>query len=789
MKKILRNFMAFAIAAMTFVACEDVPEPYPMPEKPTNTANDGSLPYESGNLNSGWKLLSITEEQPWSLGSSYVQATGYQNWDGSGQKSNRAVEGWLLSPEFKLSGLENVKLSFDYTIKYTDRVQGWEANHKVFVSSNFDGENIDKATWTEINFVPKSSPYSDWTLYPSGEIQLPKEVVGKDKVRVGFWFKAPASSSTTWELKNFKIEEGIAQEGDQPSTDNGSKEAPLTVDEAIAKGTGANAWVKGYIVGYVDGMTLDEGATFGITPTAAPAETNVLIASSATVSDRTKCLPIQLPVGKVRVGVNLKDNPTNLGQEVLFHGDIDTYFGVPGLKNTDYAKIGDKEFDANATGNIGEPKGTGTANDPFNVAAAIAKCKEIGTNPSAEKYYVKGTVMNSATADATYNNITFDIADTEDGATFKCYQVAGTDGKPLPQGFSVKKGDVVVVYGPIYNYSGNTPETAGKSAAYIVSINGQATGGGDTPQPGGEVGSVDNPVSVPEALNAAMALDDNATSSDFYYIKGYVTRKANTADEIGPNSSKKYKDMNYYIADVPQGYNVELYVYRGKYLDGADFTDYEQLNEGDEVIIYGQLQKYIDTKNNNAVTPEVKNSKIVKLNGQGGNGGNDQPGGDTGFETGDNGNFEAWTNGQPDNWATSSTAGNATLHQDRDAHSGDYAVRVEGSSSANKRLAYKELKLKAGSYRMTFYAKAMAEGASLRPGIVPINADGKAGTYAYTDYVDNVSTSEWQLVECQVEAKSDGTYCFVIMNQKKETAIDILIDDFSVTLNGQPIIR
>ena len=31
MKKILYSIMALAIAAMTFTACEDVPEPYPMP--------------------------------------------------------------------------------------------------------------------------------------------------------------------------------------------------------------------------------------------------------------------------------------------------------------------------------------------------------------------------------------------------------------------------------------------------------------------------------------------------------------------------------------------------------------------------------------------------------------------------------------------------------------------------------------------------------------------------------------------------------------------------------------
>ena len=39
--------------------------------------------------------------------------------------------------------------------------------------------------------------------------------------------------------------------------------------------------------------------------------------------------------------------------------------------------------------------GEGTKENPFNVAAANAKCKEIGTEPSVEKYYVKGIVVSA----------------------------------------------------------------------------------------------------------------------------------------------------------------------------------------------------------------------------------------------------------------------------------------------------------------------------------------------------------------------------------------------------------
>lgn len=353
--------------------------------------------------------------------------------------------------------------------------------------------------------------------------------------------------------------------------------------------------------------------------------------------DGTTGKQLQVYRGYYLNGARFKDKAAiKVGDKVIVSGQL-TYHNQ---KTPEFAQ-GSSIYSLNGQGGgsvpAGEAKGSGTQADPFNVAAAIAKCKEIGTNPSTEKYYVKGTAVEGATADDSYNNITFDIADTEGGAKFKCFQVKGTDGKPLPAGYAIKKGDEVVVYGPIYNYSGNTPETAGKSAAYIVTVNGKATSEGGSTQPSNS-STLDNPYTVAKALETANALSDNETTSDNFYIKGKVTRKANTADEIGPNSEKKYKDMNYYISDDGTQ-SKELYIYRGKYLDGADFTAFDQLKEGDEVIVYGQLQKYIDSKNGNAVICELKNSKIVKLNGQSGSG--EQGGSGSGTVSGNSITFSA----------------------------------------------------------------------------------------------------------------------------------------------------
>ena len=62
--------------------------------------------------------------------------------------------------------------------------------------------------------------------------------------------------------------------------------------------------------------------------------TNIAIASSRTVRDRDECLSVSLPVGEVRDGLNLVDNPGMLGKRVYLKGNIvASYFGLVGVKD------------------------------------------------------------------------------------------------------------------------------------------------------------------------------------------------------------------------------------------------------------------------------------------------------------------------------------------------------------------------------------------------------------------------------------------------------------------------
>jgi len=148
------------------------------------------------------------------------------------------------------------------------------------------------------------------------------------------------------------------------------------------------------------------------------------------------------------------------------------------------------------------PQGDGSTNNPFNVTAAIAKCMEVGTTTSSQKYYIKGYVAADVAVDTKYGNITFEIADSKDGGPrFTAYQMAGSDGNKLADNFKLSKGDEVVICGKVVNYNGSKPETEGQRKSIIVSVNGKDTkgnsvdGGGNSGNGEGEGGGGDTPSS------------------------------------------------------------------------------------------------------------------------------------------------------------------------------------------------------------------------------------------------------------------------------------------------------
>lgn len=426
-----------------------------------------------------------------------------------------------------------------------------------------------------------------------------------------------------------------------------------------------------------------------------------------------------------------------------------------------------------------QPTGSGTAADPFNIAAVE---KYIDEGGSAEtEIYVKGKVVSvkQGSFDPQYGSLKYYIS--EDGTATNQFYVYNGYAGPNRTKFSgedaLKPGDEVVICGKVDNYQGTKEFLVGN---YIVSLNGQ--GGTTTPDtPTGEAkgtGTEADPFNSVAANNLATSLGSGEVSDKEYYIKGKI-------QEIKDQFAAQFGNATFYIADDEN--SQKFLIFRTYYFGGEKWKEGDgQLKIGDEVVVCAKLINYMGN------TPETnQGGKLISVNGktsiEGGSETPDTP--STGDTTTPNGDFETWVDGKPNNWKTASTACNATLTQSTDAHNGKYSVKVGGSTTANKRLGYKEMELKAGTYKIKYYVKAAtATGASVQSGFVDITAEGKAGNYVYSGYINNIPNTKWTLVEQELVIPSDGKYCIVIMNAKKPGG-DVLIDNLTLTLGETVIIK
>ena len=196
-------------------------------------------------------------------------------------------------------------------------------------------------------------------------------------------------SPTDFELSN----EGTETPGGDANADgDGSQNAPYSITQAIAlNNPGTTSWIKGYIVGWVDGADITSGSHFEVPSTSA---SNILIADTPTEKDYKNCIPVQLVSGTdIRSKVNLKDNSGNLGKFLKIEGQMVKYFGVPGLKAPTAYDLSDGsgETPGGNEGNGGDDKPstpTGSNSADFNTMN--------GGEPS--KYYSSYTSTNGWTA-------------------------------------------------------------------------------------------------------------------------------------------------------------------------------------------------------------------------------------------------------------------------------------------------------------------------------------------------------------------------------------------------------
>ena len=259
------------------------------------------------------------------------------------------------------------------------------------------------------------------------------------------------------------------------TTGTGTAANPYTANDVLllANGKAGNYYVKAYIVGQVNGASISGGAEFNApfsssTNQSTGAETgyntNLLLANTADETNPDNCVPLQLPSGALRTGLNLVQHPEMDGQEILVYGSLEKYFGTAGIKSPSYAKVGDQEFGTNPGGS----DDSGDDNTPTNAILS----ETLLSQASFDKFTaisVKGDQV------WTY--------DEKYGAKMSGYNGSGTDANEdwflTPALDLTGKSSVTLTFDHAFGPAYAMPDTDAKKAQYTLWICNDYNGDGN----------------------------------------------------------------------------------------------------------------------------------------------------------------------------------------------------------------------------------------------------------------------------------------------------------------------
>lgn len=248
-------------------------------------------------------------------------SSGYTGASGVCNAMAAATGAALVINDIAVCGAKNIELSFGSNVEDATLTVSYKIN----------------GTQDWIN-IPYAKTTTTWGLVDKLAITLPD---GANTIKLKFAAGATEFGTRIDDVKLTTIDVTsdpvYDADGSDVTTGNGTEANPFDVTTAIAN-QGGNKWVEGYIVGNVDGaglnITTDSKFVGPFT-----IQTNLLIAATPTETDYSKCMPVQLPSGVIRTGLNLVTNPLNLGKKVKLYGALETYFSAPGIRTVSYYEL------------------------------------------------------------------------------------------------------------------------------------------------------------------------------------------------------------------------------------------------------------------------------------------------------------------------------------------------------------------------------------------------------------------------------------------------------------------
>lgn len=283
------------------------------------------------------------------------------------------------------------------------------------------------------------------------------------------------------------------------------------------------------------------------------------------------------------------------------------------------------------------PKGDGSKESPFNVAAANKAVEGLNwaSHMDFQKkgpYFVKGRIASIVEAyGEQYGNAEFVMKDDGGSEEFVAYRVLYLGNRRWQEDdVQIKVGDEVVIYADLCSYQGVQPESV-QYFGYLYSLNGVEVDGGIPGEARG-AGAEFNPYNIAGAYGAIKAA--GGTTSSNFYVMGKIS-------SITYPFSADYGTALFTISDDGTLSGLQFTCYSVHYLKNQDWkTGDRQIAVGDDVVVCGKMTLY----NGKVYETVEREGWLVSLNGYtgdipsgGGSGGGSASGGGSGssnMETG-----------------------------------------------------------------------------------------------------------------------------------------------------------
>ena len=277
-----------------------------------------------------------------------------------------------------------------------------------------------------------------------------------------------------------------------------------------------------------------------------------------------------------------------------YNRDADITFSIGLMK--EYVKV-------SQSGQKGQyDSGNGTKERPYSASAAYDYIISLPADTESGPFYIKGIISKMVAssgveqyfANNSYGNASFFISD--DGSTtspqFEVFQTYYLGNRKWKTGDDdVKVGDEVIIYGPVVYYKGNTPETVGKGASYIYSLNGKT--------------EAENPPQTEITASTVADFIAKADESTYYRLTGTVS-----AFKTGTNSSGK-NWMQFNLTDNTG--SILVYGFNdGEYDKWAN-----TIKDGGAVVLTGTYQYYKDKQQHEVMNVTVESFEAGQTPGPG----------------------------------------------------------------------------------------------------------------------------------------------------------------------------